>query len=322
MANLILTQKCNKNCSYCFAREFRQDIAVQNEMSLDLVSSILDKVLIDNPNNARISLLGGEPTEHSQFEEILLLCFSRNVSVNLISNFLFSPEIRETLLRCLREKKNISFLVNATELRSRISIFAENYNTIHPIAGENALSCGLTFDGELLTPGGFDSYISFLQDHLDSIDKLRLSLNFPGSSENKGDYYFINNLKLGDLVYHAVRRCLFIGASPAIDCITFPCMYRSNKIKKFIQQYDSSHHGCICSSPPEDYFPDGSVKYCFPFMKSSLDSSKYRSDKLIVLALRNSYQAAQRFISPPPECSSCQFFKNKECQGPCMGFIK
>ena len=88
-ANAILTRSCNKKCSYCFA-----DTSSHDEMSLETFVSILDK-----QENNEIKLLGGEPTQHSKFKDILNICEERNTHVTLISNFLFSQEIREFIIK-------------------------------------------------------------------------------------------------------------------------------------------------------------------------------------------------------------------------------
>jgi radical SAM protein with 4Fe4S-binding SPASM domain len=315
VSNIILTQECNKNCSFCFAKQFRAESPLK-EMSLETVVSILDK----KPFNS-IRLLGGEPTEHSQFETILYLCLTRNLPVLVISNFLFSSTTRDILLRAIATKKQIGFLANAMELRNsnRIEIFKENYNSIHPLLKESKITCGFTLDGELMTPDGFDDYLDFVFKNLVSIDEIRLSLNFPG--KEKDGFYFINNLELGDLIYHAVRRSLFLGASPVIDCITFPCMYRSDKIGAFIQKYDTSQkEKYICGAAPQDYMPDGTVRYCFPVYEISVDGTKYQTDSGIQQALMSKYEKAKKKITLPEQCRSCRFFKNKACAGPCLGF--
>lgn len=315
MANLILTQTCNKNCSYCFARQFRFDKDTKtSEMSLETISSILDKLQEDKINN--VSLLGGEPTEHPQFEDILNLCIFRKFKVLLISNFLFSKEIREVILKNI---EHISFLANTTELRvgNRMEIFAANYNALQPYSKQ--ITCGFTLDGELLAPDGFDSYLDFIGKYITLSNDVRLSISFPGDAENKENFSMFN-YELGDMVYYAIRRILYAGATPRIDCITFPCIFRSDKIRAYVEKYDERKSKYVCQEAPSDYFPDGTVRYCFPTLSLSLDSTKYRSDSGIRSALKRKYEAVQRKLALPEMCAGCTFFKAKSCQGPCLGF--
>ena len=139
MANLILTQSCDKNCSYCFARQFRFNDTNDKEMSLVTVKSIIDKLLIEIPSGGHLSLLGGEPTKYTYFKEALEMCNDSKIIVNLISNFLFPESILNILKDTINRKQDINFLINATELRenNRMEIFSKNYNEIYTLSPED-----------------------------------------------------------------------------------------------------------------------------------------------------------------------------------------
>ena len=65
--NLLITTDCNLACDYCFAGSLRQG-HVEREMSLPELEqglSYLDK------DQHEVRLMGGEPTLHSQYAEIL-----------------------------------------------------------------------------------------------------------------------------------------------------------------------------------------------------------------------------------------------------------
>lgn len=72
MANIIITQRCNLKCTYCFANEFvnkmNTDISMQN------LKIALDFILTDE--NEVIGLIGGEPTMHKNFADIFNIIIS------------------------------------------------------------------------------------------------------------------------------------------------------------------------------------------------------------------------------------------------------
>lgn len=69
MANIAIVNYCNLKCPYCFAEDMiKEDNAF---MSLEQYSKLLDFILKDPEN--RIGILGGEPTLHPQFIELLNL---------------------------------------------------------------------------------------------------------------------------------------------------------------------------------------------------------------------------------------------------------
>ena len=327
MSNLILTQACNKNCSYCFASDYRHDASVvESEMSLETIGTILDKTYTGDAS--RISLLGGEPTQHSRFAEILDLCYTKKFKVLLISNFLFNEQTLQKLLQIIADPdKNLSFLINATELRigTRMETFARNYNTIlQAVTDHNktdSLTCGLTLDGELLTQEGFDNYLGFLQQSLTEIPAMRFSLNYPGSLDGKEKFYFLNNKEFGDHIYYVVRRLLYAGITPVFDCISFPCMYRTPKIARFIRAYIEKDNGYICQGAPADYLTDGTVRYCFPTLSISVNGAKYKTDQSIRSALKNKYDEVLKRATLPEPCITCEYKREGTCHGPCLGFM-
>lgn len=65
MANIMINSRCNLKCPYCFAKEKLHD----EEMSIDNYKKALNFIIDSNEEYAGI--IGGEPTLHSRFNEIL-----------------------------------------------------------------------------------------------------------------------------------------------------------------------------------------------------------------------------------------------------------
>lgn len=308
--NLILTQSCNKNCSFCFARSFRTDSSTESEMSLDMIARLLDTAVFTKDQEKRVSLLGGEPTQHPEFIKILKMCFDRGYKVLLVSNFLFSEEIRNAILGYLEDGKPMGFLANAMDLNDHfLQVFKDNYLAI---SKRNIVTWGITLSDALSSSSTLETYLLKLRAQLGKPHSIRISLNFPDA--DKENFYFINNHRLGDLVYYAVKEILFLDAVPLIDCVTFPCMYRSEEIRNFITQHAERGGKFICDQAPADYLPDGTIHYCFPAFSISVDQSEG------LQVLQDKYQAKENAIAVPPECQMCQFYLDQKCAGPCLGF--
>jgi len=91
MANVLLTNICNQKCPYCFAvdkitREQKHNDL--REMSLRDLRTVLD--FLERNDERAIRLMGGEPTLHSRFEEIIDYILSRNFTIHIFTNGLFS----------------------------------------------------------------------------------------------------------------------------------------------------------------------------------------------------------------------------------------
>jgi hypothetical protein len=85
MPNILLTNFCNRSCPYCFALA---QVKVGTwrphwEMSDNEFKTILSYL---NPQRDVVSLLGGEPTLHSRFAEIVALSVSRRYRIKIFTN--------------------------------------------------------------------------------------------------------------------------------------------------------------------------------------------------------------------------------------------
>ncbi len=85
MPNILLTNFCNRNCPYCFALA---QVKVGTwrphwEMSDGEFETVLSYL---TPKRDVVSLLGGEPTLHSRFPEIVDLAASRHFRIKIFTN--------------------------------------------------------------------------------------------------------------------------------------------------------------------------------------------------------------------------------------------
>ncbi|MCF7870401.1 MAG: radical SAM protein [Candidatus Omnitrophica bacterium] len=314
--NFILTTSCNKGCPYCFAHQNRKDDP-NNFMSLKSFEEMVDKT------NSQIKLLGGEPTQHPQFKEIIEILIRKKRRVTLISNFLFDDETLNIILEAL-EHIEIHFLVNATDLdkKNRMEKWSKNYNTIFKFLyakdKEEYMSIGITLYDQSLKY--YLNYIDFLKKNILKIERFRLSIAFPGSKEEKNNFYIINNKELGKTIVSLVYKIVDMGIKPSIDCILFPCMFNNKEEYKYIRKF-SQEFRFKCNAAPCDLFPDKTISYCYPLKeKIKINFDNYLKSKPIQEDLRLRYKILEEQIEKPVACKSCEYFKKNLCDGPCLGF--
>lgn len=329
MANLILTGRCSKGCSFCFASDFRA--SESREMSLAEAVHVGDQVAESTPDGIapEVSLLGGEPTSHRDFSRILDHFLAAGFRVHLISNLMYGRRLRRQIDDAARNNPLFRVMVNANDLDQHPAgpAVVENYNSLLAAIRESGgapsrLVCGLTLSDSLSTPDGFDRYFDFLMEALDALPLVRLSLNFPGSEASKDKPYFLGNLALGDLFHHACRRVLAAGGKPMLDCIVFPCMFRSPSLLDFVTTHaiaTADPHRCL--APATDYLPDGTVRYCFPVMTVTTPAGEHRSESGVQAALRAQYEATLSSSVLPGPCLECEYRWENVCDGPCLGFL-
>lgn len=92
IANLLLTRRCNLNCSYCGIirdpknSEYDSIRKINsNELPLDGWLDIIYRLHANNPNIFLI-LYGGEPTLKSELDEIISYCNFLNISYTIVTN--------------------------------------------------------------------------------------------------------------------------------------------------------------------------------------------------------------------------------------------
>lgn len=95
--NWQLLYGCNYKCSYCFGQE---TLNKKDFISIDKLKHAVDNIFKINKKYYTFSLLGGEPTYHPYFLELVkyIYSFDKNISLLLISNGSKNTDYFEKLL--------------------------------------------------------------------------------------------------------------------------------------------------------------------------------------------------------------------------------
>ena len=82
--NFHITDICNYNCKYCFAKYHLKDLPLEDaKRVIDEAKSYFDQ---NGILNGRINIAGGEPTLYPYIEEIIRYIKERGMSVSIITN--------------------------------------------------------------------------------------------------------------------------------------------------------------------------------------------------------------------------------------------
>ncbi len=108
MSNVLLTEICNRRCPYCFAQHAmaRGDART---MSLAEVVRVADLLVASRA--ARVGILGGEPTLHPDFVDILPYLLSRGLRATVFTNGLASEET-VAALSAIAPGAKVTYVVN------------------------------------------------------------------------------------------------------------------------------------------------------------------------------------------------------------------
>lgn len=336
MANIMLTDVCNLRCPYCFANEFVNHGV--NEIDIENFKKALDFVATEP--NAKLGLIGGEPTLHSKFKEILqlliaddrfhnIVLFTNGVRVDEFANELAHPKFH-ILLNCNSPKdmgehayekmcNNLDMLIRSHYMKDRITLGINIYQN--------------NFQ--------YDYILELLKKY--NYNHVRMSIVVPNTSE-KRDFnvkrYFLDiKPKFKEFVYAMLSNNII----PTYDCNKMPaCLLTEEEYKTFdalikkkqkerelaglppihLPMNDSAiYTDVVHCSPVVDIRQDLTAVRCFGLSdctKTSITDFKSLPD------LRNYYtneidSYAYRFgISD--DCMECYRRKTLRCTGGCIAF--
>ena len=326
--NFILTTKCNKGCPYCFAEFYREEANGEDmDMSFGTFIKFLDKTPRDKNGVQHVKLLGGEPTLHKDFIKMCDELINRKIAFTLISNFLFKEEIKKYIIHIIKTGVPISFLINSTNLdenEKNLEKFIVNYSEIYKELYirdlEDKMSCGFTLENDK-SAEHYTAYYDMLIDKVMKIERLRLSLPFPGDEKDKGDFWFINNHEIGDKFLKITKKAIDKGSTVSLDCIIYPCMFGNKEKYKFMKKFTTSIRHTCGDSAPADIFPNEQISFCYPTKDLiSIDTNKHDNLATAVGEMVKKYKVIESTVKKPEECLECSFYKKRICKGPCLGF--
>ncbi|MFW6226263.1 MAG: radical SAM protein [bacterium] len=309
--NLIVTSICNKDCSFCFAK----DKNIDKGLSIQEIKSLVEKA---SPET-HIKILGGEPTLHKDFPEIMDYLLTIPNPIVLISNFLIYKDSILDAINKYQEKKKLMFLLNVSEVTDYQ--FQTVIKNIKYLAKTPTFSLGYTLD----INRKFNDYSKWLDKFYNEIGEhvnvIRVSVPFPNYRDNdERDFYLYHNYEYTDLITEFVKWSNKHDLKTSIDCGLFPCMFRDQESKEFIQKFVNFEMGC--KGGAFDIFSTKLISLCYPGndIIANLENHNTIETAFSEIELRKRHKILTS-KNLPKECKECEFFL-KECAGPCLGFIK
>jgi MoaA/NifB/PqqE/SkfB family radical SAM enzyme len=306
MANLSITNVCNRKCVYCFANDTKIEFG-KTLMDDETYDKALDYLLRSGINQAR--LLGGEPTLHPKFLEFINKALDRGLGITLFTNGLM-PEKVSSFLETIPDGK-LSILLN----------------TIHPSEkdrrGINQQKMVMKKLGRVIIPGiniySAKQDLDYLPDYVKKYNlkkEIRLGLSHSVLSRNNISLHPKEYQKIGYKIVRLKQNAKKEGISIGFDCGFVPCMF---PVEYFDLLSEELKKAGTCCHPVIDLLTDGSFISCYPlnnFLKVKIN------DQLHAKGLIKSFEEA---LIPFSEagiysyCTTCPMFK-KRCNGGCMSY--
>jgi len=317
---------CSAGCRYCYAvyealHEYEilgietkkknfQALMKENsptilEMSLDTIKDLMS--YINDAGIFKIAIIGSEPTEHSQFQEILNVLYDRNTSVAIYTNG-----------RHLEKLKHAAIAQIILHL-SHFPTKAYMKNIQDLIGSGKKIDLRINFSDELFSEQKIiDAFLSQLSPSERSSILIKYSVTSRAATDGVEGFDIpkllaakSTMLKCIEEVHKKYKEVIFY-----CERTLFKCCFT----KKELDEHDYANITFKCSMEYIIY-RDGKMKFCSPG-RYLFDGYSINSANDIIESIPKLRENMKELFSLPsfPECKDCINRKTLECYGGCISY--
>jgi hypothetical protein len=309
MANLLISDVCDMRCPYCFAVHHMQARTGAVFIDLDTFERHLD--FLDRSGIDEIRLLGGEPTLHPRFPEIIERARQRQKIIVIFSHGLLSERTLAAIEAIPPDECTVLVNTNATRTPGVPS----------PAEIERRRAVLLRLGGRALL--GFNIYSTDFQldpllpliEEAGCIREIRLGL---AQATLEGGNAYLHPKQypvVGQKIAQFAGRAAEYGVKLAFDCGFVRCMFTEHELEMLCAAGTEPHWSC---SPILDIDLHGGVMHCFSMGRKV---SAELSDEVNAADLRAAFSTQAepyRAAGIYRHCSVCRFKHNGGCSGGCL----
>jgi MoaA/NifB/PqqE/SkfB family radical SAM enzyme len=317
--NILITNRCNQNCPFCFAAKEMRSSEIKKEMDYEDYRKLILR-LKKGGSHTVIKLLGGEPTMHRDFKKIIDYSLKYFQTIQIFTNGVFSEDLRGFLIgKAPRVKFTFNVMTPGYTASAKIrSIVNEN---IGSLVGKAEITLSLTID----THSNVSSTINGIdRSVLGKINIVRIGFANPVAGEDN-HYRFRDFSQMGTKLVKMVSLIKNMNANCKfnLNCGFTRCMMTDKQfgyLKK--NSTDGLRFGCFDKDADYDIQTDLSAFHCFPLSTMDRQNLKNRSyDAINRNLLQRRFSYWQEFRQN--ECKNCRIhgIGENKCFGPCLAFL-
>jgi hypothetical protein len=307
MANLSLTQRCNRTCGYCFARDVMRLTdrggAFMTVEDFEFTLQFLERSAVDE-----IKLLGGEPTLHPQFCRLVDLAHARGFRVLVLSGGLIPDQALRHLERADPDKIGVMLNVippGAFTTRER----GRQIAVMSSLGSKVAL--GLNIDSPA-TP--LDFLLELIDEH--SLHRtVRLGLAHPIAGALSEYLQARHYPAVGRRVAAFFRCAREAAVEIEFDCGWVPCMFPAGFLEEF--GITPEQVGLRCN-PIVDLLPGRKAISCYPLATLASEPVTADHDENELAERLAQRVAPYRPMKLYKHCDTCEWHAQGECLGGCI----
>jgi len=305
---IFITGNCNLSCAYCFSKELQP-----KEMSVNDFEIILQWAKANNIK--KLSLCGGEPLIHSQFDRLLALVNKYDFTAYFASNMTVDCSKFENFHKNIIEKIFIHITDQTLENETlKNQLFAN-------IEYAKKQEIELYFRGNIYDENTkFEEWFQIMQDY--QISALNIALTFPIKT---GCNQFVSHsdfskfaLVIVNIIKKAEENSISLSfAKPIPLCIFDDNMSRFLLVRQNFQPlcnvYEQQYTRNICINNDMQFNPClGITNETLPFTQQTVweDIELFCSETIRSLLSKPLYE----------KCNDCFLHARKLCQGACLSY--
>ncbi|MFH1970836.1 MAG: radical SAM protein [Patescibacteria group bacterium] len=268
--NILLTNMCNQQCMYCFAKEEMSKSKIK-EMSIKNFEKVTFWLRKNKIKTLR--LMGGEPTLHHNFDKIIKIALNRFNHILIFTNGVIPEKNKKIILKNIK-KISFNFNIDTPGFKTSKKQRKEILNNINQFSKITNVNIGFT-----LSDINRD-YKKILKD-FNKKDIQRLGMRFGIAKPVFGEKSFFSQKDypfLGTKIVELVKYFKKMGIKDTyIDCGLQKSMFTKADILFLNKNSLFNAWGCEGKWSSFDITPDLRIFPCFPYFKNSttkLDLSK------------------------------------------------
>lgn len=313
MANIAIVNYCNLKCPYCFADDMIHE--KKSAMSVEDYRKVLE-FLSRSPRNY-VGIIGGEPTLHPDFKEILKetnkYCKEVDTGATLFTNGINL----EPFLGDIGDRIGILINCNSPEYQPA-ELFKKQRECLDHLDAlswfDKKVTCGCNIHPGLTDYSYFWDIVKRYK-----LKHARVSVVSPAAQyecyrSDKEAYYEMMKPIFIDFCKEAMRHNCVVN----LDCGHIPMCYFTMEEKEIVEKACDGLYQDFCH-PVIDITPDFKATACFGAYET-VDFRDFNNlDELDrYLLLKHNYVRAQANCTG--KCTTCKKHELLQCQGGCLGF--
>ena len=319
MPNIVLTNKCNLNCSYCFAKELTN----QKEQSFSVENFVKAVNFIKSDNNPKIGIVGGEPTIHSDFSKFIEILNNDNEIRNCV---IYTNGIELYKYIGILQPAKFGLLINCNSPSDIGYLYNKLENSLKLLSKSNKkeFSLGINIYSNTMDYSYIFNLLKIVNQH-----QLRFSISISNKEKQNSNDILDLLEQYNPIILNFYNDCIKNEIVPYLDCAGIPICIMNDELKKaqlkigeLQKKYKFYHNilGTPCSLQV-DILPDLTAirSICYPNYKEKFLISDFKSVSSLTKFFYNSIDVYHNLLFISEKCNECKYRLFGLCNV-CLGF--